>query len=261
MSPRIGRINTPPPTSRYAPKSTVPNKPLPRDPDLVKPAVEATLPHSTYTPERRWEQPRDIPQPPTRTVAQGQRTQSPVQITDSKKKSELAKRFNVQRPAHPQCAEMPADSIADRPNRKNSFNALGRRLSLKRNQEKESPTAIDSAYSSGSDNKKDFSPLKSPESILSSPTTRPVTPLALFPVASAPLTPSAASIRSSVMYPDPSRSAAPSPVINHQRAASVSLLRKKPSLGSVKDFFHRQRRPGKRNMPSLGKLDEAHAIS
>ena len=254
MSPRIDRIRGPPPTSRYAPKSTVPNKPLPRDPDYFKPALEATLPHSTYVPERRWEQPREIPHPPTRAPANGRRYPNQIQITDAKKKSELAKRLNIQRPIQAPRAEMPADSIADSPGRKNSINALGRRLSFKRSQEqKESPTAIDSAYSSGSDNKRDFSPLQSPESVQSSPA-RSITPLGLFPVASAPLTPSAASIRSSVTLPNRSNSGFPTPIVANQR--SVMPLKKKSSLGSVKDFFQRQRKQSKRASTSLGKLDE-----
>ncbi|KAL9072946.1 MAG: hypothetical protein Q9157_004918 [Trypethelium eluteriae] len=255
-SPRIGRINSPPPRSRYAPKSTIPNKPLPRDPDLVRPAVEATLSHSTYMPERRWEQPRDIPHPPIRRTTHGQQVPNQVQITDIKKKSELARRFNTHRPPQTPRVEMPADSVVEKASRKNSINALGRRLSVKRNQEqKESPTAIDSAYSSGSDNKKDYGSMKSPESILSSPT-RPATPLALFPIASAPLTPSAASIRSSVTMPIHSNSVAPLSIIDRQRSSTTTPLRKKSSLGSVKDFFQRQRKQGKRNLNPLGKVDE-----
>ncbi|KAI9666359.1 MAG: hypothetical protein M1821_004295 [Bathelium mastoideum] len=261
MSPRLGRIQTPPPASRYASTSTTPSKPLPCDPEPVKPALEATLPSTTYVPERRWEQPRDIPQPPVRNMTNvGPRSQQyPVQITDSKKKSELARRFNGQRSVQSPRAELPAESFTEKSNRKNSINALGRRLSLKRNNQepKESPTAIDSAYSSGSDNKGDMASLKSPESVLSSPG-RSATPLGLFPATSAPLTPSAASIRSSATFPSKGYSAAPSPIIDRER--SCSTLRKKASLGSVKDFFHRQRRPGRRGSPMLEKLDEGHAI-
>ncbi|KAI9710548.1 MAG: hypothetical protein M1820_002684 [Bogoriella megaspora] len=264
-SPRLNpsRIRSPPPASRYAGRT--PKKPLPHEPDLIKPAVEATLPHSTYRPERRWEQPREIPQPPMRSEISHSRTATPVQITDQRKKFELAQRFNSKRPVQQPPSELPAISIEEKPSKKKTINALGRRLSTQKKLEKqdlkESPTTIDSAYSSGSDNQREPS-IKSPE--LGSPriaSPRPATPLGLFPNTSRPLTPSVASIRSgSVVSRLGDDSAAPAPVVDRQR--NPGLLRKKSSLGSVKEFFQRQRR-NRRNsstLTSLQPLDESQVV-
>ncbi|KAL2356122.1 hypothetical protein BJ546DRAFT_591199 [Cryomyces antarcticus] len=207
------RINNSPPTSRFTSPIRA-DKPLPRDPDLVGPAVQATLPRRVSTnPDRLYGQSRKQPQIPTSRGSAKILEPREARDTRGADTSELAEFLRHSGPANTDHTEPRETRPPSTSGRKSPIDTLNKRLSVHQIKEPQISPSHDSAYSSGSDKR------------ASSPKTsaRPPTPLGLFPNTH-PLTPSAASTTSS--------SNQPAPILN----GSVHD-RKKSSSFSIKNIF------------------------
>ncbi|EON65181.1 hypothetical protein W97_04418 [Coniosporium apollinis CBS 100218] len=138
-----------PPAAPKQPKARPSQKPLPQDPDLVAPAVQATLPQPHPIPlEKRFENPREQPEPQRRKPAGAPREAAGSAQARSNQMADLADFFRDTGPVDSEPPPIMRTPKQTTPDHRVPTSRFSKRFSRDK---PTSPTmAQDSAYSSGS---------------------------------------------------------------------------------------------------------------